>query len=148
MSESSILSDFERICKVIDVLYDDPTYSPLHLKRQYDNDFNPTHDGQVTKILKIERAWDWRDRVYNSFRCALPKDCTQMAHFAHKGKLQRYFCQRFDPRIVHGWIPFERRHCWAFWSYYWNQEYIRELDRAVKIVCRNFDRWRVWGEEE
>lgn len=148
MSESTIRSDFERISKVLAILYDNPEYAPKVLRREYNHDFNRTNDSALTRVLKIERAWDWRERVYNSFRCALPQSCNQMSHFAGYSQFQKDFCQRLDPKVTHGWIPLERHHCFAWWNYYWRGRYTKPVDRATGIIVRNFDRWRVWGEEE
>lgn len=149
VSESSIRSDFERISKVLAILYDNPEYAPFNLSKDYGNDFNPTNDGIKTRILKIERAWDWRERIFHSFRCTLPACCHQMDSIRNGTAMLDDFCHRVEREHSNGWIPFERHHCFAWWSYYCDGVYHgRSLDGAIWIISRNFDRWRVWVEDD
>lgn len=146
MSEASILWDYRLICKVLEVLHEEPEYSPPYLRREYDL-MNPTHDTVKSRVIRIERTWDWRERVFKAFQCDLQAGatCTQMTQFIRYSSLMPCFCQRCDPAI-RGWMPLERHQCFAWWRYYWQQKYTKAVDRAVAVIARNFDRWRVWDE--
>ena len=148
MSEQAILSDFSRICHVLDILDVHPEYAPYG--RKFDEEFNKTKDRIKVRTLRIERAWDWRDRVFKSFHCSLvdPQSCNQMAFFAHRWILQKYFCHRMNPMIVGRRAPLSKNQCFAWWTYYWEHRYMRDLDKAVNVIVGNFEKWDVWGEEE
>lgn len=121
VSEMDFIYDFGRIKKVIDTLFTDEQYIPVF--DGWSNEFNPTRDPPKNKMLRIERQWDWRDRVFKSLM--------------NQAELPNHLRCRYRWYLT---ITEE----WVFWEYYRKGVWRPECGRAIVKVCRNFDRWKVW----
>lgn len=147
MDEHQSFSDYQRICRVLEILFDDVLFVP---RNQDFSDLNPERDGTKRRILKEEARWNWRDLVFRSFQCSTPSSdhCHCISEFILENECMPCFCCQLNEKWNIGrWIPLNRQECYAWWSYYWAGRWTQEAGCAIQKIVRTFERWGIFERE-